>query len=88
MMGSEISLDSYPEIAFCVESDSAVSVILILKVTGDKIYPVGTVYPDSINCDGTIIDTSFNSDCAYMLRVQFENTDIGVCSPVWVECLN
>ncbi|HDS31073.1 MAG TPA: DUF3604 domain-containing protein [Firmicutes bacterium] len=88
IMGNEISSNSAPVITFRVESPVVISRIAILKISDGKINEIKEFHPNALILEGDFTDTQFTGDSAYLLRVELVNTDMALCSPVWVKYIS
>ena len=86
IMGSDITAESSPEIKFSTSTpESSLKKISVVKIHDGQVELVASFDVSGINYAGSWTDQQFNSDSAYLLVVDLENTDIAVTSPVWVE---
>jgi hypothetical protein len=84
IMGSEISSAVAPVITFKVSSPIQVSRVIILKISNQSINELKAYSPNALELQGSYTDTDFLEDSAYLLRVELANTDMALCTPVWV----
>jgi len=85
LMGSEIASDAAPVIEFDVSSDAPIDHITLLKIHNQVIEEIETIAVHALTYEGSYTDDLFTDDAGYMLEVDLENTDMALCSPVWVE---
>jgi len=85
MMGSETSSEGPPALEYEASSDVRIDTISVMKIHDGTVEEVLTIPVDDLACQDTYVDNEFADDSAYFITVLLENTDMAVCSPVWVE---
>jgi len=87
IMGTEIGAVSSPLIAFHVSCGVPISRISILKTAHNATVALNTYLPNSLEFSQTYTDNEFVEDSGYSIMVDLDNTDMAMCSPVWVDKL-
>jgi hypothetical protein len=85
VMGSEITSSGPPRIEYQASSQANVKTVSIVKIARGASGNLGVTNADNTVVEGIYVDHEFSADSAYMVRLDLNNDDMVVSSPVWVK---
>ncbi len=85
IMGSEISASDPPSLIFRASCEILIQQVTLLKIHAQAIDEIEEYHPDALEIEGSFVDIGFTDDAAYFIRVDLENTDMALSTPVWVD---
>ncbi len=84
-MGDEIISDTAPMIEFQVTSQVPLTRVGIYRITDQEVLLLRSYSTNTLVFSGSHVDDSFSGSAGYFLWVDLENTDMAICSPVFVD---